>query len=55
VISGTIKLLLMLLTLALLGAAIFYGYGRWVQIQHQQNTPPTAVPTQPAPGNTPQR
>ncbi len=55
VISGTIKLVLLVLTLALLGAAIFYGYGRWVQIQRQQTTPPTAVPTQPAPSGTAQR
>ena len=43
----TARLLLLLVTLAVLGGAIFYGYHRWMQLQHQKPIPsPTAAPTQ---------
>jgi serine/threonine-protein kinase len=47
-LSTILKLLVLLVTLAVLGVAIFYGYHRWVQIQQQMTTPTPIV----TPGHT---
>ena len=39
-----VRVALLLVTMAVLGFAIFYGYQRWVSIQHQIATP-TVVPS----------
>ena len=51
IVSRLLTLLVLVVTLAVLGVAIFYGYGRWVQIQHQMATP-TVLPS-PSPTTTP--
>jgi serine/threonine-protein kinase len=44
VLGTLIRAALLLVTAAVLGFAIFYGYQRWVSIQHQMATP-TVVPS----------
>ncbi len=46
-LSAALKALVLLITLAVLGGAIFFGYQRWVQIQQQIPTP-TPIPPSPA-------
>ncbi|HLV99113.1 MAG TPA: protein kinase [Ktedonobacterales bacterium] len=43
-LSTLVRAALLLVTAAVLGFAIFYGYQRWVSIQHQMATP-TVVPS----------
>ncbi|HEY7356547.1 MAG TPA: protein kinase, partial [Ktedonobacterales bacterium] len=42
-LSALVRVLVVLVTLAVLGFAIFFGYQRWVLIQHQMATPTPAV------------
>lgn len=45
-LSALVRVVVVLVTLAVLGFAIFLGFQRWAQIQHQMATPtPTVKPT----------
>jgi serine/threonine protein kinase len=56
-VSALVRVLVLVVTLAVLGGAIFYGYQRWVSIQHQMATPtPMVSPSvTPSPSPTPKR
>lgn len=52
-LSAFIRVVILLVTLVVLGVAIFYGYQRWTQIQHQMVTPTPAVSPTPTHSHKP--
>ncbi len=48
-LSALVRVVVVLVTLAVLGFAIFFGFQRWAQIQHQMATPTPVVKPSPTP------